>query len=102
MTYQETLHQRSYKIFNKDDECLDTTKRYLWATYRFQSSYHLIKFINQISQIADIIQQDKENYFGDIEYLQIFKFKESISKSEFESATGIHLSESIITTHSRF
>lgn len=102
LTYEENLHQESGKIFNKDDEWLDSTDRYLWAIYRFQSTYHLVKFINQISQIADIIQQDKKNYLGDIEYLQTFKFKESISKSEFESATGIHLSESIITTHSRF
>ena len=102
LTYEENLHQENGKIFNKDDEWLDSTDRYLWAIYRFQSTYHLVKFINQISQIADIIQQDKKDYLGDIEYLQTFKFKESISKSEFESATGIHLSESIITTHSRF
>ncbi len=102
LTYEKNLHQESGQIFNKDDEWLDSTDRYLWATYRFQSSYHLIKFINQISQIADIILQDKKDFFGDIEYQQIFKFRESISKSEFESATGIHLFESILTTHSRF
>ncbi|MBR5277358.1 MAG: hypothetical protein IKU35_09535 [Bacteroidaceae bacterium] len=102
LTYEENLHQESGRIFNKDDEWLDSTDRYLWAIYRFQSSYHLLKFINQIAKIADIIQQDKQDYFGDIEYLQMFKFKGCVSKSEFETATGIHLFESIITTHSRF
>lgn len=101
LTYTEILHQESYKIFNKDVECLDTTYRYLWAIYRFQSSYHLVKFINQITQIADIIQQDKENYSGDIEYIQMFKFKKGISKNEFELATGIHLFESIRTSEYR-
>ncbi len=102
LTYTKNLRYKSGKIFNKDVEWSESTDRHLWATYRFQSSYHLIKLINQISQIADIIQQDKEYYSGDIEYQQIFKFKESISKSEFESATGIHLSEFIITTHHRY
>ena len=102
LTYTQNLHYDSGKIWGKDDEWSESTDRHLWATYRFQSSYHLIKFINQISQIADIIQQDKEDYFGDIKYLQRFKFKESISKSEFESITGIHLFESIITSKDRW
>ena len=96
--YHDILHQRIYKIFRKDEEWLYSTDRYLWAIYRFQSSYHLVKIINQIIQIAEIVQQDKENHIGTIEYIQMFKFKKTISKSEFESATGIHLFESIITT----
>lgn len=102
LTYTKNLHYKSGKIWRKDDEWSESTDRHLWATYRFKSSYHLIKFINQISQIADIIQQDEEDYFGNIEYIQRFKFRDSISKREFESATGIHLSESITTTHCRF
>ena len=99
--YRDILHQRSYKIFRKDAECLYSTDRYLWAIYRFQSSYHLVKIINQIIQIAEIVQQDKENYSGDIEYIQMFKFKKGISKNEFELATGIHLFESIRTSEYR-
>ena len=109
LSYEENLKYNEYEVISYssmdgNDKGYETTDRYLWAAYRFQSSYHLMKIINQILQIADIVQQESRIYgcIRSIEYSQKFKFKEVMSKSEFESKTGIHLYESIETQNSHY
>lgn len=109
LSYEENLEYNEYEVISYssmdgNDKGYETTDRYLWAAYRFQSSYHLMKIINQILQIADIVQQESRIYgcIRSIEYSQKFKFKEVMSKSEFESKTGIHLFESIETKNSHY
>ena len=95
LSHKENLETREYQIYTHSsmdsdyDDGLDSTDRMLWASYRFESSYQLIQLIVQMNKIADF-EFDK------------IKFKKDTYKSEFELATGIHLSESIITTSHRW
>ena len=101
LLYVENLDYSEYEIishssFDGNSQGCESIDKYIWAAYRFLSSYNLVGFINKMTQIADIIQDDR--YY----YKQMFRFKESILKSEFESITGIHLFESVIKSNGRW
>lgn len=109
LSYEENLKYNEYEVISYasmdgNDKGYESIDRYLWATYRFKSSYHLMKIINQIIQISDIVQHERRNkrYLNSMEYSQMFKFKKVMSKTEFESKTGIHLFESIETKNSHY
>lgn len=95
--FSENLYERTYEIISHssmdpwNDECTDSTDRYVWATFAFNESY----FIDLIRKIINwnLVSSLSES---------CIKFKEPIKKTDFTELTGIHLFESIIHTSTRY
>ena len=94
--FSENLYERTYEIISHssmdpgNDECTESTDRYIWATFAFNESY----FVNMIKRLA---QSNLVSNFSE----SFIEFKEPIKKSDFTKLTGIHLFESIINSSFR-